>query len=447
MSRVKKLGVFGSLMLVLILLVTACGGNSGNTGKASNASPSAEPSIAEATPSETQSAAPIKKKNIKFYGKIVEYTSGEKMVTELQEELKEKYNIEGIQVDWANLEKIIKTGIASSSPADIYEFWPQNMKTFADANQALDLTPYLEADDGAWKKTFNPTLLELGNFDGKYISVPLGSNFSVIYVNNSIFEQAGIPVPTNWTWEEFLTASKAIKDKTDKFAFAIGKEKDIQPWLARNGILSLGKSEGKLDELAAGTVPGTDPIFSKVLNNIKDLYDNQYWYPGKGALTVSRDEAKSAFYQGKVAMLAEVSANAGSIIADAKDFSVSVVSWPAMGSENAVLGGADGLFIPANVADKDAAVEVLKTYLNDKIQKIHADEGYAAANVNVQVSDPVIKSIMDLSTDVQAKEFYNLGPKVAAYFEQEFIPNYVLGQSEASVLDKLEKVRLDTINK
>jgi len=442
MNSVKKSSVLGSVLLALVLLVTAC---SGKGGSAESASPGADPSASSASPS--QQASPAGKKNIKFYGKIVEYTSGEKMVSALQEQLKDKYNIEGIQVDWANLEKIIKTGIASSTPADIYEFWPQNMKTFADANQALDLTPYLEADDGAWKKTFNPTLLELGKFDGKYIAVPLGSNFSVIYVNNEIFEQAGVPVPTAWTWDEFLTASKAIKEKTGVFPFAIGKEKDIQPWLARNGILSLGKSEGKLDDLASGQVPGTDPIFSKVLNNIKALYDNQYWYPGKGALTVSRDEAKSAFYQGKAAMLAEVSANAGAIIADAKDFTVSVASWPSMGAENAVLGGADGLFIPANVADKDAAVEVLKTYLSEEIQKIHADEGYAAANVNVKVSDPVIQRIMELSSDVQAKEFYNFGPKIAAFFEQEFISTYVLGQSEASVLDKLEKVRQDTLNK
>ncbi len=444
MRSVKKTGVLGSMLLAAILLVTACGGKGGNAG---SAIPSAE-SSAEASSSTPAATTPAVKKNIKFYGKIVEYTSGEKMVSELQEQLKDKYNIEGIQVDWANLEKIIKTGIASNTPADIYQFWPQNMKTFADANQALDLTPYLEADNGAWKQTFNPTLLELGKFDGKYIAVPLGSNFSVIYVNNAIFEKAGIPVPTKWTWEEFIAASKTIKEKTDAYPFAIGKEKDIQPWLARNGILSLGKSEGKLEDLAAGKVPGTDPIFSKVLSNIKALYDSQYWYPGKGALTVSRDEAKSAFYQGKVAMFAEVSANAGGIIADAKDFEVSVASWPSMGAENAVLGGADGLFIPANVADKDAAVEVLKTYLNESIQKIHADEGYAAANVNVKVSDPVIQRIMELSADVQAKEFYNFGPKIAAFFEQEFIPNHVLvGQSEASVLDKLEKVRLDTLNK
>lgn len=439
MNQRKRLTFLGAMLLIMAMLAAACGSNGGSntekeaTGNQQNAAETGEGSGSAA------------KRDIKFYGKIVEYSSGEKMVAALQEQLKDRYNIEGIQVDWANLEKIIKTGIASNSPADIYQFWPQNMKTFSDAGQALDLTPYLEANDGEWKKTFNPTLLELGKFDGKYVAVPLGSNFSVIYVNKDLFAAAGVTVKQSWTWEEFLAAGDAIKEKTDAFPFVIGKEKDIQPWLARNGILSLGKSAGKLEELAAGQVPASDPIYSQVLHNIKALYDGQYWYPGQGALTVSRDEARAAFYQGKAAMLAEVSANAGSILADAQDFEVAVASWPAMGDENAVLGGADGLFIPANVKDKEAAVEVLKTYLSESIQKIHADEGYAAANANVAVSDPITRSIMELSIDVQAKEFYNLGPKVAAFFEQEFIPTFVLGGSEQSVLDKLEKIRLEAI--
>ncbi|MDG0791555.1 extracellular solute-binding protein [Cohnella ginsengisoli] len=378
-----------------------------------------------------------------FYGKIVEYTSGEKMVAAMQDQLKDKYEIDSIQVDWANLEKVVKTGIASGSPADVYEFWPQNMKTFVTAQQALDLTPYLEANGGEWKNAFNQTLLDLGKYDGKYYAVPLGSNFSVVYVNKDIFDKAGVEVPTEWTWDKFLEASKAIKDKAGVYPFAIGK--DLQNWLARNGVMSLGVSEGKQDALAAGEVPATDAIFSTVLKNIKDLYDKQYWYPGKGALTISRDEAKAAFYQGKVAMLAEVSADARGIISGAQGLNVAVASWPSMGDKNAVLGGADGLFIPANAKDKDASVELLKSYLSADVQKIHADEGYAAANVNVQVSDPVVQSIMQLSADVQAKEFYNLGPKISDFFDKELISSYVLGSSESDVLGKLEKLRQQTI--
>jgi ABC-type glycerol-3-phosphate transport system substrate-binding protein len=438
MKGFKKTVLLQLLILLCLVVVTACSGTNDATEE--------ETSQAETENAATESTETNQEKSkIVFYGKIVEYSSGEPMVTALQEELKDKYDIEGVQVDWANLEKVIKTGIASGAPADVYQYWPMYMNTFVDAQQALDLTPYLEANGGEWKKTFNPGLLELGNFNGKYYNVPLNSNFSVIYANADLFEQAGVEIPSKWSWEQFMNVSKTIEEKTDAFPFAIASEPTVQTWLARNGILSIGKSENKIDALANGEIPTTDPLFATVLTNIKALYDSKYWYPGEGALTVSRDEVKAAFYQGKVAMLAEVSANAKSIVEGAP-FQVVPIMWPAMGAETAFLGGADGLFIPANAKDKDASVEVLKVYLGEKIQTIHADAGFAIANVNVKVSDPVISSLSEMNNYIISKEFFNISPKMKDYADKQLIAEFILGKSLDEVLGELEKIRLEAIN-
>ena len=60
------------------------------------------------------------KTKIKFYGECIEYTSGPKMVDALIEKLGDTYNIERIQIDWSNLDKVIRTGIASGDPCDLY---------------------------------------------------------------------------------------------------------------------------------------------------------------------------------------------------------------------------------------------------------------------------------------------------------------------------------------
>ncbi|NMO97677.1 ABC transporter substrate-binding protein [Paenibacillus lemnae] len=432
----KRVGLSIMLLLCTILLLSACGGDSGNGSQTANGGNNGGNTTE--TPKEEQNEPPAQKSDINFYGKIVEFTSGEPMVAALQDKLKDKYNINGIQVDWANLEKVVKTGIASGKPADVYQFWPQQMTTFVENNQALDLTPYLEANDGEWLKTLNPALMEIGKYDGKYYNVPLSSNFSVMYINKNIFADAGIEVPDQWTWEEFMAAGKQIQEKTGVHPFAIGK--DLQAWLYRNGLLSLAKTEDKLEDLAAGNIPANDPIYVKPLQNIKQIYDEKMWYPGEGAISTSRDEAQAAFYQGKAAMLGEVATNATSIVEGAGNFEVAVVLWPSMGTENAFLGGADGLFIPANVKNPDASVEVLKTYLSEDIQKIHAAEGYATANLNVEVSDPVITNVMQNAVYIYPKEITQLSPRLNDYIEKEAIPAYVLsGATDQEVEKQFEK--------
>jgi ABC-type glycerol-3-phosphate transport system substrate-binding protein len=445
----KSLKVVLAVMLCCFMLVlTACGSATKKDEAATTAPGAASIApTAAATQAPVESAKPAKIVDINFYGKIVEYTSGEKMVKMLQDDLKDKYKIEGIQVDWGNLEKVIKTGIASGTPADVYQYWPGAMKTFVDNNQALDLTPYLEANDGEWKKTFDQTLLDLGKYNGKYYNVPLDSNFSLIYVNSAIFEKAGVAIPEQWSWEQFIAACKTIQEKTGVFPFVISK--DLQGWMFDNGLLSLGKDGNQLADLAAGKVSTSDPIFATALKKLKQLYDGKYAYPGAGAITIGRDEAKAAFYQGKVAMMAEVSSFAKEITTNSKDFKAIAVIWPAMGKESLMLGGGDGLFIPVNAPNKDASVEVLKTYLGSKIQKIHADEGYAAANIQVEVTDPTIKAVMKLASYICAQDFGVFSPKISDYYNKELLPALVLsgGKSEQGILDSLEKLRLEALNK
>lgn len=442
MKGMRKTLIIISAVLSFALLLSACGGTAVKPADTVKADASTQ-----APAQETKQEAPKEAVKIKFYAKIVEFTSAEPMIKSLQDHFKDQYVIEPIQVDWANLEKVVKTGIASGDPADIYQFWPQNMKSFVDAKQALDLTPYLEANGGKWKNTFSQGLLDMGKYDGKYYGVPLSANFSLFYVNTDLFDKAGIKVPEKWTWDEFVAACKTIKEKTGVFPFAVGK--DLQNWLARNGNLSLAKSAGKLEDMAAGKVEGTDPIFATTMKNIKALYDAQYWYPGKGALTISRDEVRAAFNQGKIAMMAEVASEVKKIVDAAKAANVKIAStsWPSMGKDSAVLGGCDGLFVPANGKHTEDAVKILQYWLGADLQKIHAAEGFATANAKVEVSDPVTKGIVALAGDVYPKEFYNFGPKITDYYDKTLIAEYILGKSDKDVLANIEKLRQDSLKK
>jgi ABC-type glycerol-3-phosphate transport system substrate-binding protein len=419
----KRMPAFVFLFVCACLLFTACQ----RKDKSAEAAPSAE------------------KPTVKFYGKIVEYSSGEPITAALTEALKDKYKVEALQVDWGNLDQVIRTGIASGQPCDIYNYWPQYMALYVKEGMALDLSPYLDANNGEWRKTFNQNLLKIAEFDGKVYNIPITSNFPTILVNVDLFKQAGIAVPKKWTWDEFLSVCKSLKDK-GIFPFANPTDNQKQHWFFSSGVLSLGKDRGLLEDLAAGKIPCTDPLFKEVLDKTRDLYNKGYLYPGEGAVSLTTDESRAAFSQGKVALSAEVAAGIVSLVNSAP-FETAVVEWPSMGRESVTLGGCDGLFIPSNVADPEAAVAVLKEYTSAKIQQINIDNGFAVAIDTVNVKDETVKGIMAASSNVYPYEFYSISPELNDYVISQLLAELVLGSGAEACIRQMETLRQSALAK
>ena len=110
-----------------------------------------------------------------------------------------------------------------------------------------------------------------------------------------------------------------------------------------------------------------------------------------------------------------------------------------------MLGGCDGLFIPANAANQEEAVKILKSYTSAPAQKIHADAGFAVANAQVEITDPVTKIIVALGGEVYPAEMMALSAKLQDYFSNRLVPEYILGKSEADIIATLEKLRTEAL--
>lgn len=436
----KKALMVVSIVIVLCLLMAACASAPVVSSTGESTTEASAPSEAKETQDATATTASAKK-DIKFYGKIVEYTSGEATCEKLEELLSDQYNIESLQVDWGNLEQVIRTGIASGDPCDVYNYWPQYISTFTKSDMALDLTPYLDADGGAWRDSFDENLLTLGEIDGKVYDIPTTPNFSCLIANKELFEQAGVPVPdsTYWSWDDFLKACETFKEK-DIFPMSAPTDNQKGNWVWGNGVLGYTKDANKVDEVAQGKVACTDDIFKNAFTNTKELYDKEYMYPGEGAVTLTTDEGRAAFSQGKTALCAEVAAGIGAVI-DSLPFEAVIVPWPSMASETAITGGADGLFIPANVKDPDAAVKVLKTYTSVPVQQINADNGFVVAVKGTTSDDPTVKKLSDFTFAVVAKEIKNLDPVMSDYCVNQALPELILGGGVDSVMQAMEDIR------
>lgn len=354
-------------------------------------------------------------------------SSQEEIWNSIKEKFADRYEIELLEVDTENLDTIIKTGIASGEPADIYFKQAQYMKSYVDAGQALDLTPYLTENDSAW-------LDSLDQRTGVY------ANF---YFNQPLLEEAGIEIPEQWTWEQFLDVCGQIQEKTDVYPFAIcGLCNDF---MARNALLSLSNDLGTMESWGDGEMSAMEEPLREALEQTKDLYDKGFWYPQEGAMITTRDEVIAAFHQGKVAIIGDVNAVSG-MVTEGCEFEIGIAAWPKSGSENISLGGADAYFIPSNAANPEAAVEILKEFTSEEMQKIHADCGYAPVNVNVTSSDPVVQQFADLNTRIYGTELMYISNEMSAFWQDVLIEDYCLETASLDeLLERIDELRLEAL--
>ena len=385
---------------------------------------------------------------VKFYGLVKEFADGDQMVQMVQEQLPQ-YKIEPIQVDWANLSTVISTGIASGEPCDVYAYWPAAMKQFVDAGQALDLTPYLDANGGEWSRQFNPDVLALGTYDGKVYNIPYGLSFGCMFVNKTAMEASGIEVKWNWTFDEFMSAMKALHEKSgmeSPFAVEMGQIPSMFEYMFR------GKADenGNLDALGAAKYPFNAEEAVEALEAYKTLYDSSLWYGGHdGGLSVSRDEVTSAFLRGEVGVILESAAVYGTLVEQC-DFEFAVVLIPNLlndPSNATVMGFGDGLFVPANCANPEGAVEAIKAFTNAEVQKVHAETGFLITNTNVEIENPEVAELVSLiNKGFDSRDYANISPKFQDFESKHLIPDVFLnGKAISDALDEYEALRLEVM--
>ena len=185
-------------------------------------------------------------KIIKFYGSDAQYNKN--IIAKFEAENPD-VKVQIVPIDFDNAEQIIKTGIASGNPVDVSFFWGSQISAFVSSGMALDLTPYLTANNGEWMNTFVPKYIDAGKIDGKYYAVSYQPVIETLFVNETIFAENNLQVPT--TWDELLVVAEKLKQKG---IYALGN------WSGQNHQLlvfayQVMANNGVLEQAAAGKLP------------------------------------------------------------------------------------------------------------------------------------------------------------------------------------------------
>ena len=102
---------------------------------------------------------------------------------------------------------------AWTADADVFVDLPYTLGQRLAQGELLSLDPFIEQDESFDLADFYPGAVSVFTREGKTWAVPAGVNPMVMFYNQDLFDQYGVPYPkVEWTWDEFLNAALAIRD-------------------------------------------------------------------------------------------------------------------------------------------------------------------------------------------------------------------------------------------
>jgi len=352
-----------SMLLVVVLLISACGATE---------EPAAQPTKAAASESEPTSAPAAEKVTL-----TVLVHQNPPMV-EFMEAFNEKFQAKypNITVDMSvvnanDLSTVTQTrlnakdvdvvdmfGFANAAQPYMKNVTPPNWQTLIDAGLIMDISdqPFVQNYDTA-------TIQDAGTYNGKVYEINLGRvSYSGIYYNKDLFAANNVQVPT--TWSELVAACETFKAADIPCMTAGGK--DGWPiFVGAYGLIgSTYPDQAALVEgLWTGTIKWNDATSLEMWKKMK-VYAQEMMEPG--ASGIAGDAAPGRFASGAVAMFSGGTWYAAAIEAAEPAFEWGYIPFP--GSDNPednkyLFGKYDqGWVIAADTPHKDAAVAYLTEF-------------------------------------------------------------------------------------
>jgi multiple sugar transport system substrate-binding protein len=373
---VKQMKALSILLVVFLLVLTACGGGTKGGSESSPASSDSSasattpssPSESAASPSASAPAAVdlggrVIKISMWWDGKPAGNTAGEKAALAKIDEIQKKYNckIEFVNIPFDQyMDKFTTSVLAGEPMADISIMEFKRALVPAKKGQLLPISDFTQATS------------DINNEQKRVVKLPAigGTEYafntpfvSVVgtYYNRDLFKKLGLPDPQDlynkgqWTWDKFLEIAKqATRDtnndgKNDTWGYSGWPAE-----MARN----LGVTNGALfvnDDLSLGF---TDPKIAEALEFTNRVYNVENVVKVKTGNKMDWNETNT-FKDGDVAMFMNFDWN----MSDLK-FEVGVVPNPAGpqsdGKYTFANAAQNGYFMPKGVKDPQIVYQIFE---------------------------------------------------------------------------------------
>ena len=288
----------------------------------------------------------------------------------------EAYKDKGIQVEYERFVNDdtgnvkLETNLMGGSEIDLYMTYTMAQLTKrAEGNMALDLTELCERD-GFVLTDYLGELANSYNINGKPYSLPCTLDQYGMVLNKDMFDAAGIEIPTEWTYDEFLDVCKQLThgEGADKvYGVYWNSQQDMMQYAQYLISQTLG---GDNMYTADGTATNfTDPVWEETISLISTTM-NEGYAPTHADSVTEKLSQESMFLGGKTAMTIGpwMVRNIKDTATYPHDFVTAFAPYPVIeeGQRNYTQGGyGDFLCINPRSEHIDAAWEFAKWYLTE----------------------------------------------------------------------------------
>jgi len=258
------------------------------------AAPAAEPTKAAAAPTAAAAAkAPVK---LRWWGGVPE-ANGPKQTVEAWNKANPDIQVEYVQYP-NNDEGNVKLDTALQAPGEVdvlVSYGLPRLKQRADGGAIEPLDGYLAGFDPEkeWGKLDN-------RWDDKYWALIANSQPRFVYLNKNALDEAGLKVPTDWTWEEYMEYAKKLNKgsgATKRYGAFYQFANPFEPVTVLKGGDFIYKDDC--------TSNFDDPLFLQALKMRLQMQDTDKSVAPLGDVTAGKLQPYSEFLTGKTAMLVE----------------------------------------------------------------------------------------------------------------------------------------------
>lgn len=201
--------------------------------------------------------------------------------------------VELVELPWPQYWSTLQTGAQGGTAPDAFWMLAQQIKPYAEGDQLLDITSYIESA-GVDLGNYPQAVLDLyDQGDGAIYGLPKDFDTNAVWYNKALFDAAGLDYPSeDWTWQDFRETAAAL---TGDGVWGVAAPIDYQGGYY-NTIFSAGGQVISDD----GTTSELDS--PEAIEGIKFWTDLQADGSSPTLQQLSDTEAVTQFQQGKVAM-------------------------------------------------------------------------------------------------------------------------------------------------
>jgi len=216
-------------MLSLVVLLAACGSGGGNTGTGTGGKGPANALNACPTKTNTTAADAV---SGKIHLTVAGWSSSPAEDALVQQALNQfMQKNPDISITWqiipGDYPTKMRADVSTGNVPDVFYLQPGMAQEYIKGDKLLNLSPYMARDNVAASDFYSSLMQPFDCADGTVYGIAKDWNSLGLFYNKTLFQQAGLGDPSNWSWSDLQSAAQKL---TKGSTYGIALPPDASRW-------------------------------------------------------------------------------------------------------------------------------------------------------------------------------------------------------------------------